>query len=78
MANRINNWIGLIIVVFGAVLGIYVGAWLLLIGGILQIAHGIQPFNATDIAWGVIRLLFSWVGWFIFFIFTAIGGAVAD
>jgi len=66
--------VGLILIGVGVILGIYVGVWVLFIGGILQIAQSVQPVNAVGIAWGIIRILFSWIGWLIVLAGCGIGG----
>jgi hypothetical protein len=49
---------GLILVVDGIVLGLYVGVWLMFIGGIVQVVNAIQvhPVHAMDIAVGFVRV----------------------
>lgn len=57
---------GVFLVLLGIVLGIYVGLWVMFIGGILQILHAFQatPWLYSDIAWGVFRIvLSSFTGW---------------
>ena len=54
-------WKGLLILVLGILLGLFVGGYLCLYGGIVQIINGVQadPVNAGAIAGGVIRALCS-------------------
>lgn len=52
----------------GIALGIYVGFWLLFVGGIVQIINAFTPEGAValDIAFGLIKICFSGVcGWSI-------------
>ena len=51
---------GIVLMIAGLVLGLYVGIWLCLIGGIVDIVEtvaGIQTFDALNVAWGVVRVL---------------------
>jgi len=53
------------------VAAIYVGGYLMFIGGIMQTIEGIKadPVNASDVAFGIIRLLFAgFVGYVIFYV----------
>jgi hypothetical protein len=68
-----KDLLGLGVIILGAVLGLYVGLYICLIGGILQIAANLQPINTTGIAWGIIKLIFSGSGWFIFIIGLLLG-----
>ena len=42
--------IGILIAIAGIALGIYVGVWLMFIGGIVQIVNSINPVNGLGIA----------------------------
>jgi len=57
--------LGLILVVLGIAVGLYVGVWLCLIGGIVQIIGEIKgEFEAIKVAIGVTRIVFaSLCGW---------------
>ena len=52
-------WGGLLLMVLGILLGLFVGGYLCLYGGIVQIINGVQadPVSAGTIALGVIRIL---------------------
>jgi len=55
------------------ILGIYVGVYLCLIGGIIQIIQGIKDdVNAYSIAFGICRIVFAGISGWIVFIFGAI------
>jgi hypothetical protein len=61
--------LGILLVVAAVVVGIYVGIWWCLIGGIVSIIEGAKanPVSARDIAFGIVRILFSGVcGWVSF------------
>ena len=61
--------IGDALITIGLVAGIFVGGYLMLYGGIIQIINAINPVNASGIAIGIIRVLFSGLGFYIPFIF---------
>lgn len=54
---------GILLVVLGIALGIYVGVWLMFVGGIVQIVKSIQAGipDATVIAWGIVKIIFAGV-----------------
>jgi hypothetical protein len=53
---------GIILIIIGIILGLFVGGYLCLFGGIVQIVNQIQigidggVISATQIAWGVVRI----------------------
>lgn len=51
--------LGVLLIVAGIGLALYVGVWLCLIGGIVQVIDGIKaaPTDALDIAIGIARVL---------------------
>lgn len=53
--------IGLLLIVAGIALGLYVGLWLMFIGGIVSIIEQIRSehLDALTVAWGVARILFA-------------------
>ena len=53
--------IGLLMIIAGIVLGIYVGGYLMLFKGVLQIIEQIQAEQliAAKVAWGVVKILFA-------------------
>ena len=51
--------IGILIAIAGIALGIYVGVWLMFIGGIVQIVNSINPLNGLGIALGKNNILRS-------------------
>lgn len=52
---------GIVLVLLGLAVGLYVGLWLCLAGGIIQIVNALQvsPIDGTGIAVGVIRIICS-------------------
>ena len=73
-----RNLLGILFIILGAALGIYVGVYLLLFSGIIQIINSISPLDAAGIAAGIIKILFCDIGYVIFWIGTVIGIAVMD
>ena len=53
--------LGIILILAGIALGIYVGFWLLFVGGIMTIISAIKadPVSATSITWGAIKIIFA-------------------
>lgn len=55
--------LGIAMCVGGVALGVYVGIWVCLVGGIVDVINGFgaSPFDALGIAWGVVKVLFTGV-----------------
>lgn len=73
--------IGIILIIIGVVLGLYLGLWQMFIGGILAIAKAIDgnSLTATLVAWNVVKILLaSPIGGGIFYLFFASGLLIAD
>ncbi len=68
--------IGILIAIAGIALGIYVGVWLMFIGGIVQIVNSINPVNGLGIALGIARIIFCEVGGLITWLGIAIGSVI--
>lgn len=68
--------IGILIAIAVIILGIYVGIWLMLVGGIIQIVNSINPINGLGIALGILRIIFCEVGGFIAWLGIVIGSAI--
>ncbi len=61
-----NTIIGILLIVGGVILGLYVGIWVCFIGGIVDIIHCIQneDFAAMILAIGIAKVVFAWfAGW---------------
>ena len=73
--KRHHLGIGLIVIGIGA--GLFVGVWLCLIGGIVQVINGLQDpegINALTIAVGIGRIIFTGLaGWLSALIFVTPG-----
>lgn len=70
--------IGFLIIIGGIALALYLGGYLCLIGGIVQVIHSATPtVDAWGIAWGVARVLCAGlVGGITFWGCALVGGAV--
>lgn len=68
--------IGILIAIVGIALGIYVGVWLMFIGGITQIVNSISPVNGLGIAFGIARIVFCEIGGLIAWLSVVIGSAI--
>ncbi len=68
--------IGILIAIVGIALGIYVGVWLMFVGGIVQIINSINPINGLGIALGIARIIFCEVGGLIAWLGIAIGSVI--
>lgn len=68
--------IGILIAITGIILGIYVGIWLMLAGGITQIVNSINPLNGLGITLGILRIIFCEVGVPIAWLGIAIGSVI--
>jgi hypothetical protein len=70
--------LGILLIIVGAILGIYLGVWVMLIGGIIQFVHGLQadPVSAKDVAFGIARFVLAGVTGVLAFWICAIIGAV--
>jgi len=58
---------GIFLIVTGIIVGVYVGFWLLLVGGVVQI---IQQFNipvaqSSEIAIGLLKIMFAGISGFL-------------
>lgn len=68
--------IGIIIAVLGIAGGIYVGFWLMFVGGISQIINSINPVDGLGIAIGIAKIVFCEIGGFIAWLGIAIGSFI--
>jgi uncharacterized membrane protein len=52
---------GIVLVLAGIVLGVYVGVWVMFVGGIVAVVEAIKadPVNSLGIAWGIVRIVFA-------------------
>ena len=66
----------ILIAIVGIALGIYVGAWLMFIGGIMQIVNSINPVNVLGIELGIARIVFCEIGVIIANLGVVIGSEI--
>ena len=62
--------VGILMILAGIALGLYVGLYLCFVGGIVSIIEGAKadPVSAAGIAWGIVKMFFAaGLGWFSFF-----------
>ena len=71
-----KQMLGILIAIVGITLGIYVGVWLMFIGGITQIVNSINPVNGLGIAFGIVRIIFGGIGGFIAWLGVVIGSVI--
>lgn len=71
--------IGILLMVAGVAVGLYLGVWWAFIGGIVQAVHGVQGANAMDIAIGIAKFCFAGlIGWLSFFGVAGFGAVLAS
>ena len=68
--------LGIIFAILGIAGGIYVGFWLMFVGGISQIINSINPVNGLGIAIGIAKIIFCEIGGIIAWIGIAIGSYI--
>lgn len=74
--------IGIVSIIAGIALGLYLGVWVMFIGGIVDIIDQIKSpeLSAMAVAWGVVKIVFAgFIGWLVALILILPGiGMVAD
>ena len=73
--------IGLVLLVLSVIIGLWLGVWVMFIGGIVQIINAVQvhPVHAVDIAIGLFRIFGAGiVGFFSFMVLFAAGLGFLD
>ena len=63
---KLKSILGGFLVIAGIVIGLWLGIWVMFIGGIAQLvtAFKVTPVSTTGIAFGLLRIMFSgFVGW---------------
>lgn len=75
-----KGWVGIILIIVGVLCGLFVGIWLCLIGGIVQIIKQIQNpegVEAIKVAIGIARIVCTgFAGWLSASIFILPGVAL--
>jgi hypothetical protein len=57
---------GIVLIMIGILVGLYMGVWVMFVGGIVQIVEQLRAEHliVSKLAWGVIRVVLSgFVGW---------------
>lgn len=68
--------IGILLIIIGVLLGLYLGLWQMFIGGIIAIANAFDngSLTGTLIAWNIVKIILATpVGGTVFYILTVIG-----
>lgn len=52
---RIMKWI---LIIGSIILGLYVGVYVMLFGGIAQIVNSLSPLNGVGVATGILKIIF--------------------
>lgn len=78
---KLRNWIGIILMILAIPVALYVGGWVLFIGGVIQVVEALKatPIEALGIAIGLLRVLCaSAVGIFTFWVGFIFGASLAN
>jgi hypothetical protein len=73
--------IGVVVTIIGFLAALYVGLYVMFIGGIIQVVDAVKddPIPAGSLAWGIARIVFaSLVGWLIAAGGIGLGGLIAS
>ena len=73
--------VGILLIVGGVFVGLYLGIWVLFIGGIVQTVEAIKatPISALGIAFGILKIMCSgFVGWLSGILMVGTGMALLD
>jgi len=68
--------LGFLLVIAGIILGLYMGVWVCLIGGIVQVVQSAvaNPVDTWGVAYGLAKFFFAGlIGWLSFFVVGGIG-----
>lgn len=67
---------GLLLILIGMFFGVYVGFWVMFIGGILTVTEAVKsdPVNAWNLVWGALKIIFAGtIGGLTFYLFVLPG-----
>lgn len=58
---KLKKCLGWFFIAASVFVGLYVGIWLMLVGGIIQVIHALQvsPVDAYGVAWGIVRIVLA-------------------
>jgi hypothetical protein len=78
---KMKEFIGIMLMLASIVIGLYVGVWLMFVGGIIQVIDAFQstPIASLDVALGLLRVFCaSFVGWLSFAVLFVMGKSMLD
>lgn len=70
--------LGILIAIAGIILGLYIGIYVLFVGGIMQIVNNIEPLHAKEIVIGILKLVFCELGALPAYFGIVIGALIAQ
>ncbi len=76
-----RNLASVLVFIVGVLLALYLGVWVMFVGGIIQLVEAIKttPVEAFGIAIGAVRILgASFVGYFTFLVSTFVARIIAE
>ena len=70
--------LGVLLIIGGIVVGIWLGVFVMFIGGLTQLINAIKNhFDTVPMVWGIVKILCAgFVGWISFFISAIVGWAL--
>lgn len=71
-----KKFLSTIIILLGIGLGLYLGIYVLLYGGIMQVINNIDPLNKSQLVWGIIRALLCELGIIPAYLGIVIGSSI--
>lgn len=76
--NMMQTFLGLLLVIVGVILGIWLGLFVMFVGGAVQIINNFvdfpNHFSALSFVWGMVKFWLSGlVGWLTFIFCSTIG-----
>mgnify|MGYP001590191916 CR=1 FL=1 len=80
MEGTVKEFVGCVIFLAGAALAVWLGVWVLFVGGIVQAVDAckVSPIDSLGLALGLLRVVVAPVGWVIFMVTMALAGAAAQ
>lgn len=73
--------IGILFIIASIALGVYVGFWIMFVGGIMGIANAwdMGTLSASLIGWNIVKIISaSFIGYGIFTVLAFIGGIIIE
>lgn len=65
---------GILTILLGIALALFVGVYLLFAGGLIQLLDGIDAHNNPAKAWGIVRMIFSCIVTIVIIVVAAFSG----